>query len=397
MPLISAKGKRSFTYSVIILFILGTFALGYTFYFIPHNRKNLHKDGFLILKTIAANISDVVDSRATNYSNWMKNGMKNGKISKDSIRFIFKGKGVEQLDIQIKRKDSNLTKLQITTDRVMVSIDTSDLKDSTDLRKWKNFGDSLIQVSQSLDQFFKPAINSFLSSANTEFFESYTLEKINPKTSIFLYQDTALAFRSDAADSLLPKGSGSFAAGIRDMTSQNVDMKMFYYPFTIDGSSFILSGFVEADKYVENIKEIPFYFIYPLVIIFLLGLILFPVIKFYMMDSNEPLRTKDVIFFGVSTILGASLLTILIIQFLLWKGEEIRVAGNLEKISGQIQNAFNKELKKVFAETEALDEFKMQHFDSIQQKPPIAKNNISNPVRSFLMSSVHRYCRLFSF
>ena len=185
---------------MIILFILGTFALGYTFYFIPHNRKNLHKDGFLILKTIATNISDAVDSRATNYSNWMKNGLKNGKISKDSIRLIFKGKHVEQLDIQIKRKDSSFTKLQITPDRVMVSIDASDLKDSTDAGKWKDFGDSSVQVSQSLDQFFKPAISPFLSPANTEFFGSYTLEKINPKTSIFLYQDTALAFRSDAAD-----------------------------------------------------------------------------------------------------------------------------------------------------------------------------------------------------
>src|SRR6185295_9063005 len=149
MPLISARGKRSFTYSVIILFILGTFALGYTFYFIPHNRNNLHKDGFLILKTIATNISDAVDSRATNYSNWMKNGLKNGKISKDSIRFIFKSKRVEQLDIQIKRKDSSFAKLQITTDRVMVSIDTSDLKDSTDARKWKNVGYSSVEVSQS--------------------------------------------------------------------------------------------------------------------------------------------------------------------------------------------------------------------------------------------------------
>ena len=181
------------------------------------------------------------------------------------------------------------------------------------------------------------------------------------------------------------------------MTSQNVDMKMFYYPFTIDGSSFILSGFVEADKYADEIKKIPFYFIYPLIIIFLLGLILFPVIKFYMMDSNEPLRTKDVIFFGASTILGASLLTILIIQFLLWKGEEIRVADNLKIISGQIQNAFNAELKKVFAETEALDSFKMRHFDSIQQKTFKSKNDISDSIQSFLMSSVRDTAAYFHF
>jgi len=92
-----------------------------------------------------------------------------------------------------------------------------------------------------------------------------------------------------------------------------------------------------------------------------------------------------VIFFGVSAVLGASLLTILIIQFLLWQGEEKRVETNLEKISHQIQNDFNAELKKIYRETEVLDNFKRQIPDSLRKtKLPI---NISSSVRSFLTRS----------
>ncbi|HEV8287154.1 MAG TPA: hypothetical protein VGQ09_22750 [Chitinophagaceae bacterium] len=371
MPLLTSKGKRSFTYSVIILFILGIFALGYIFYFIPHNRKTIHKNGFLILKTISSNIANEVDSHVANYTNWVNNS--DGSI--DSIQSIFETKGVEAVEIKTGvPKDSNFNKLRITVDKVIVSIKAKDKKD-------------VIQISQSIDQFFTPLLKPLFDFRNAELFAFYALQKTNGNTSKIVYQDEELALRSDVADSLLPKGGGSYVAGIRDMTSQNIDMKMFYYPFAIDNSSFVLSGFVETDKYVQAIKKIPFYFVYPLVIIFLLLLILFPVIKFYIMDTNEPLRAKDVIFFGVSAILSASLLTILIIQFLLWKGEEKRVERNLETISAEIQNAFNAELRKIYRETEIIDQFKTELLHSLDNAELTKKIDISDSVRSFLKRS----------
>jgi hypothetical protein len=342
MPLLTSRGKRSFTYSVIILFILGVFALGYLFYFVPHNRKNIHKDGFLILRTIVTNISNGVASRSTNYVNWITNG----KGLKRPIDSIFTDKNIQSIDIQVKRKDSTFARLLIDGDRVIVSADTTDFKGPADSTYRQRLKDSVVQVTESVDQFFKPILDFFLPSQKTELFELYALQKIDGKSTRFLYNDTALALRLDVADSLLPVGRGSFTAGIRDVTSENVEMKMFYYPFSIDGSSFILSGFVDTEKYTQSIKRIPFYFVYPLVIVFLLGLIFFPVIKFFLMDSNEAFRVRDVIFFGVSTVLGAALLTILIIQFLLWKADQKRAQTNLAEISNQIQGAFNNELKK---------------------------------------------------
>jgi len=374
MPLLTSKGKRSFTYSVIILFVLGVFALGYLFYFIPHNRKNIHKDGFLILRNISTSIVNGVTSRSTNYVNWITNG----KGLKGPIDSIFKEKNIQSIGFQVKRKDLTFSRLRITGDRVIVSADTADFKGPADSVYRRRLKDSVVEVSESVEQFIKPVLDFFLPSQKTELFQLYALLKIDGKSTTVLYDDTALALRADVADSLLPVGRGSFTAGIREVTSENIETKMFYYPFSIDGSSFILSGFVDTEKYNQSIKRIPFYFVYPLVIIFLLGLIFFPVIKFYVMDSNEPFSVRDVIFFGVSTVLGAALLTILIIQFLLWKADQRRAEINLTTLCDQIQDAFNNELKKAYAEMEMLDQFKKERAPS---------KDFSNAVRSFLVKS----------
>jgi len=358
MPLLSSKGKRSFTYSIIILFILGIFASGYIFYFMPHNRETIHKNGFLILQAISTNVENAAKSRVTFYTNLIKNS--NGE--KETIDTLIKKNNIEADVKIIELNDSVIKSLQIADGKLVASINFS--------------GKKIIQVSESIDKFLEP----LLSSQKSELFELYTLQKINGNRSELIYQDEELAIRTDiGADSLLPKAGGSFVAGIRDLTSKNVDLKMFYYPFTIENSSFIISGFVEAEKYDQSIRRIPFYFVYPLVIVFLLMLILFPVIKFYLMDSNEQLRVNDVIFFGVSSILGASLLTILIIYFLLWKGEEKRIEKNLVNISGEIKTAFNNEIKKAYREIEVIDSFKKANLHP--------EKDLSDPVRSFLKQS----------
>ena len=68
----TAKAKRSFTYSVVILLVISTFILTYWYYFVPNNRKTIHKNGFLILQTIAGNIGELSDSRRYLYKSYYK-------------------------------------------------------------------------------------------------------------------------------------------------------------------------------------------------------------------------------------------------------------------------------------------------------------------------------------
>src|SRR6185436_5921538 len=213
-------------------------------------------------------------------------------------------------------------------------------------------GTDSVEYIEAMDAFLQP----FLSSQKKELFRTYIIGKLNTKPSELIYSDEEIALRSDVGlDSILPKMGTQFLSGTRDLVVQEMKMKMFYYPFKIGNSQFIICGFLPDDTYQASLRKIPFYFIYPLAIAFLLLLISLPILKFYIMDSNEQVTLRDVILFGLSVFLGAAFITQMIIQYLLWKGEEIRIEEKLETIADNISNDFKNELVDAYKEMEILD------------------------------------------
>ena len=78
---LSPKSKKSLAYSIFIIIVLSAFALGYMFYYMPNNKEALHRNGFLILKTISENLQSKNNARIKFYENIFKNEM-----NIDSIR-----------------------------------------------------------------------------------------------------------------------------------------------------------------------------------------------------------------------------------------------------------------------------------------------------------------------
>jgi hypothetical protein len=341
----SARGKRSFTYSIIILLVISIFVLGYLFYFIPNNKKTVQDNGFLILRTIAANIKNATDSRSTFYGNLYKTSIakppEERKATIDTLLMennvtakvkIFRGAAKET-------RDSAETELRIGNGSFVVSVAGTAGQDSA-------------EFIEPIEHFLDP----FLSTQKSELFNSYVFGKLGRERSELIYNDEELALRNDIGlDSLLPKLGEDFLSGMRELSSEDVQSKMFYYPFTIRDKQYVICGFVDADTYQASLRKIPFYFIYPLAIAFLLLLVSLPILKFYIMDSNEQVRLKDVQLFGISFFTFAAFLTLIIIQFLLWKGEEKRVERNLQEIAQQIKERFRGEIRKAYAEMETLD------------------------------------------
>ena len=341
----NSRSKRSIIYSIIILLVLGIFTSGYLFYFIPHNRQIIHKNGFQLLSSISTNIENEEKGHAIFLSNLLEHYFKDPKNSKEECanyltKFNILLDTIYNGPPEIKKPPLSPRIFQlISGDRSVDSVVYNGL---------------IFIISKPTVKFLEP----LLISQKKELFGSYCLIKVKKDKLEIVYQDDELAFRSDMADSILPKQSGLFAAGMKDIVSKNINLKMFYYPFSFNNTTFILSGFVDAEEYDKSIRRIPYYFIYPLVIIFLLLLIFFPVIKFHFMDSNEQLRVRDVIFFGFSAFIGTLLLTILILQIFIWQAEKKRVENNLMSISNQISTAFNRELKKIYKEIGELDSLK---------------------------------------
>ncbi len=345
MGVLSARGKRSFTYSFIILAVISIFVLGYLFYFIPNNKKTVQNNGFLILQTIATNISNATDGRVTFYANIFESAIeRTGNVREKAIDTLLRE---NKVDAKFKffrkpaknKNDSIETESRIQDARLIVSV-------------WnKSRTDSAVFI-EKIDNFLEP----FISTQKSELFNSYLFGKLGPGKSELIYKDDEISLRSDVGlDSLMPKLGEDYLAGTRDLELQDASVKMFYYPFQVNEVQYIICGFVDSDSYQASIRKIPFSFVYPLAIIFLLLLISLPVLKFYIMDSNEQIRMKDVLFFGISVFLSAAFITLTIIQFLLWKGEERRVEQNLVNIAEQIRNQFCSELQTAYEKMEELN------------------------------------------
>ena len=374
MRVLSSRGKRSFTYSFIILAVISIFVLGYLFYFIPNNKKTLQNNGFLILQTIANNITNASNARVTFYTNIYESAMaREVALRKTTINTLLKENKVDTTFEYFASKqqavniDSLQTQSRIEEGKLIVSVRNQPKTDSVDF-------------TERIDRFLGPSI----STQKSELFTYYVFGKLGPSKSELVYKDEEIPLRSDLElDSLLPKLAEDYLAGTRDLEVQGNAVKMFYYPFQLSDGEYIICGFVDADSYQSSIRKIPFYFVYPLAIVFLLLLISLPVLKFYIMDSNEQVRMKDVLFFGLSVFLTAAFITLTIIQFLLWKGEERKVQQNLVSIADQIRNAFCKELDAAYSQMEELNTAMRLHAATPDPADPL-HSDVSAQIRTYL-------------
>lgn len=384
----TAKTKRSFTYSAVILLVISIFIFTYWYYFIPNNRKTIHKNGFLILKTIAGNIEELADSRVSLYQNFYKNavskdGRPNPQEEKLKLLRSFLRENKIDTTVRIIKMDS------ITNNAVEVRIETTKLTVSL-------FNDTLKEKVVFTD-INSHLLESTLSTQRSELFRSYLLGKMKDTVTELLYCDKELAIRSDKGiDSLLPKGEEAYLTGIRELNLHDVSQIVFYYPFRVKNTQLIIGGFADAKEYNAGLRKVPFYFLYPLIIIFLLLLVLLPIIKFYVMDPNEQVRIRDVILFGLSVFTGASFITLMIIHYYLWKGEEYRVRQKLATLSGQIANSFTKEIRRSYEQLTILDNYKnehrpqkaVQHFNYSDTIIQFVKKDSNDPTRYFYFDRI---------
>src|SRR6185503_15062856 len=166
VPGLIPKGKFTFTIPVILL--IAVFFIGYYFYYIPTNKDELHKNGFLILQNIKTSIIDRNNDLQNLYKNIFNESI-NKKIAIDSV--------LKKNKVAGKPVFNDYTSLQKNNDSILNSssykthgeyIQTIIGRDSfTYLYKNKNDTSILLTAENVL--------NPILQSQKTELFESYAL------------------------------------------------------------------------------------------------------------------------------------------------------------------------------------------------------------------------------
>ncbi|MDB5286073.1 MAG: hypothetical protein JWR05_1022, partial [Mucilaginibacter sp.] len=337
-----SRRRRYLTWSILILAISGIFISGYFYYFIPRNKDATNKNGFIILHTIAASIEGKSSNHLKLFDNFHTTTendtlIKNLFVLNNIVGTVsaHSAKGKAKSVGQSAHSDSATYLKEITRSYLVNVIKKPD-------------GDS-IEISESLRNF----LFSLLVSQKKELFTSYMLLKLEVgKKGQSIYEDPEVSTVSSImADSLLTKST----KGILDIFVEGSPYKMFFYVFYVGTHQLVLCGFVNKQDYDATLDNIPFSFIFPIAVAFLLVLVLLPVLKFYIMDSNEVVGIADFFLFSLSIFIAASLITIMAIQYWLWKGEEEQVANNLKKISEQVDSRFRHQLINSYNQLDSLD------------------------------------------
>lgn len=341
VPSLFPKGRSSISIPVIIL--IAVFFIGYYFYYIPVNKDELQQNGFLILENIKTSIID----RNTDLQNLYKNITEsaNQKANIDSLlkKNKVEGKPVSFNQYVAAEKGGDSA---YSASRRGEFIQTIISKDGfTYLNKNKNDSSAILLSAESV-------LQPILKSQETELFQSYAL--VDKKDGI-IYKDPTIGIVYDIPLDSLLQGENKMFAGIKDIRIEDINYKMFFYPFRFSNSDLILCGLISEKNYNAQLHQIPVSFIYPIVIAFLIILIFLPIIKFYMIGKDETVKFIDITLSVLSFIVGPALITLILIQVLLLEDADMRSKSNLSSLSTQIDSAFRADIVTAYKQLDSLD------------------------------------------
>ena len=119
----------------------------------------------------------------------------------------------------------------------------------------------------------------------------------------------------------------------------------FNTPIDNENVPVYLTGFVNKAQYNEEKREVSVFFITIAIILTVLIILGLPIIKLSIMSNTERLYRKDVLFAGVSLVIGP---TILILFFLFFTtnilSDDKKEKDKLEELSGRLSKNFNTEI-----------------------------------------------------
>lgn len=362
LPNIVLPAGRKLIFSFLVLALIISFFFSYNYYYIPSNRENVDRYGFLILENIKSGVLDKNSNLKKIYTTFLRDKDTSSLQSKLRTRNV-EGKVKTRSPSPVI--DSTVQLANINKNELIYSIG-------------KDSNSTLISVP------VKNKFKLFFDIRRNELFNSYMLLRITDGNTVSICLDENLPVGENInSDSLLPDKKGLFIAGIRDINVGNTDYKMFYYPFAMDNQQMMICGFVNNNDYKSKLQEIPASFIYTFVTVFLLLFITLPILKFFIMGPEEEIKFRDLFLFSLSLFIGSTLLTLVIIQIILLKDGDIRAERDLISLKNQISQNFTGEINKAYRQLSMLDTLVAAQLPSDSIKK-IFRKDISGVIQQYL-------------
>jgi hypothetical protein len=151
---------------------------------------------------------------------------------------------------------------------------------------------------------------------------------------------------SVGTDSLLKK-YGFDLNNLQDVTIGGNTYKLFLYPFELGSQHLILAGIISDSNYRETNLKIPFSFFSVFIVILLLLIIHLPILRIYILGSNERIRESDIRLIIGSYFVAAFFGFFIFTKIFLNREQAVQNKTNINVISNKIISNFRTDLDSI--------------------------------------------------
>jgi hypothetical protein len=342
--------------SLVVLFL---FFAGFYLYYVPANRASLNKYGFLVLQQVEAAMQYKLKGNESLYGSYAQHAFNRAEpAGQHRMNRWLRQLGVDSV-LRDSSRNSFAASRTLQAARGTQPGMESGLLDIRNDRLYYYFrqGHDSITLTIPVTQF----MSDLLGTHASDFFQSFLFLKISEEHVVTIYKNAGLPIgQRIITDSLLPNSKEAFYPGVADLHTGDLDYKLFYIPVTLGNQRFVLCGIKDAQEYAIATHAVPPGFIYPIVIVLLLLLIIFPLIKLWIMGPEEKVRLRDFTGYNFSLVAGTMVLTLIVIQVLLLRDGDTRQDQRLHLLTTKIDTAFRAELVRGYRQLAALESLPLQ-------------------------------------
>jgi hypothetical protein len=178
------------------------------------------------------------------------------------------------------------------------------------------------------------------------------------------------------ADSLLKTKDGFSLDNLQDVTIGGTGYKLFLFPFEMGSQNLILVGLISGSNYREANLKIPFSFFSVFIVMVLLLIIHLPILRIYILGSNERIRERDIRLIIGSYFVAAFFGFFIFTKIFLNREQAVQNEKNINTISCKIISNFQTELNNINRQLCSFDDTLSE---LIKAKDTIYLNYLSAP------------------
>jgi hypothetical protein len=333
--------KRYAPAFITLIVIAGAFYF-YSNVIIKQNERTIRERSFRGLNRMGSNIREKVQLYAEKNS---INFLKEVRAIPDSLR-------KRTSDLAVTRIEEEYGLKQFKALRVANKQDYFSLEHGSDWEIIFNTGDTVragAHVTDFIRSFLRRDLFNYYFLAHND---TVLFDEIN------LSHDTltSIARGRLVKDTLTKQTTKEFGA-IEQVETGGKKYKLFMIPFTVKGNHhFVIGGYMPVEDYLDESRYIPGNAILWLVLGIVLVILMFPLLKVFLMTRAEPLLARNVLTSLISIHLMGSIVIIILVNlyayyFLIRKPAD----EQLRTLTAGIQQTFLTEVKDALAEMD-LDE-----------------------------------------